>query len=84
MSSILEARLLDGSCISFRCFSRRWYHIKLGSRKHVDITGLSKYILLFSTTLKKERKEIIEKHGLTLNIVWFENVNVTRTLKYIN
>ncbi|KAL9340145.1 hypothetical protein Peur_066364 [Populus x canadensis] len=49
MSSILEARLLDGSCISFRCFSRRWYHIKLGSRKHVDITGLSKYLTRLSS-----------------------------------
>ncbi|KAJ6908485.1 hypothetical protein NC651_018786 [Populus alba x Populus x berolinensis] len=47
MSSILEARLLDGSCISL-FFSRRCQD-GIISMKHVDITGLSKYITRLSS-----------------------------------
>ncbi|KAJ6956786.1 hypothetical protein NC652_007755 [Populus alba x Populus x berolinensis] len=47
MSSILEARFLDGSCILL-FFSRRCQD-GIISRKHVDITGLSKYITMLSS-----------------------------------
>jgi hypothetical protein len=47
----------------FRCFSRRWYRIK-EARRHYRPQQV--YIIVIHHSKKKK---IIEKHGLTLNIV---------------